>query len=249
MSQLTKKSALVTGASKGIGAAIAKGLAAAGASVIVNYASDREGAEQVVAAITAGGGQAVAVQGDVAKSDDVRQLFLTANGIVGALDILVNNAGVFRFDPIEQATEDEFHRQFNINVLGTFLATREALRYFSPQGGSIINISSVASTNPTPHSSIYAATKGAVDTLTVELARELGDRLIRVNAIAPGGVATEGTASIGVVGSDFEKAMVDKTPLGRFGQPDDIAKVAVFLASDQSAWLTGERLAVSGGWY
>ncbi|TCL04260.1 SDR family NAD(P)-dependent oxidoreductase [Sodalis ligni] len=248
MSQLTDKIAIVTGASKGIGAAIAKSYAAAGASVVVNYASSREGADRVVAEIVANGGKAVAVQGDVAKAADVRQLFLTTKDVFGAPDILVNNAGVFKFDSIEEATEEEFHRQFNINVLGIFLAVQEALKYFGPQGGSIINISSMVSTNPTAGSAIYSATKGAVDTLTVELSRELGPRHIRVNAIAPGGVETEGATTVGVVGSDFEKTLVAQTPLGRFGQPTDIAKVAVFLASDDAAWLTGERIAASGGW-
>ncbi|WP_213993416.1 glucose 1-dehydrogenase [Sodalis sp. dw_96] len=248
MGQLTDKIAIVTGASKGIGAAIAKALAAAGASVVVNYASSREGADRVVADIVANGGKAVAVQGDVAKSADVRQLFLTAKDVFGAPDILVNNAGVFQFDSIEEATEAEFHREFNINVLGTFLAVQEALKYFGPQGGSIINISSVVSTNPTAGSAIYSATKGAIDTLTIELSRELGARHIRVNSIAPGGVETEGATAVGVVGSEFEKTIVAQTPLGRFGQPTDIAKVAVFLASDDAAWLTGERISASGGW-
>ncbi len=248
MSQLTDKIAIVTGASKGIGAAIAKAYAAAGASVVVNYASSREGADRVVAEIVAKGGKAVAVQGDVAKSADVRQLFLTTKEVFGAPDILVNNAGVFKFDSIEEATEAEFHREFNINVLGIFLAVQEALKYFGPQGGSIINISSVVSTNPTAGSAIYSATKGAVDTLTVELSRELGPKHIRVNAIAPGGVETEGATAVGVVGSEFEKMLVAQTPLGRFGQPADIATVAVFLASDDAAWLTGERISASGGW-
>ncbi|XBS70739.1 glucose 1-dehydrogenase [Acerihabitans sp. KWT182] len=249
MSDLTNKIAIVTGASKGIGAGIAKAFAAAGASVVVNYASSQEGADRVVAEILAGGGKAVAIQGDVAKSADVRRLFLSAKEAFGAPDILVNNAGVFQFDAIEEATEAEFHREFNINVLGTFLAVQEALKYFGPQGGSIINISSVVSANPTANTAIYSATKGAIDTLTLALARELGPRQIRVNAIAPGGVATEGVASVGVLGSEFEKAMVAQTPLGRFGQPIDIAKVALFLASDDAAWVTGERIAVSGGWH
>jgi 3-oxoacyl-[acyl-carrier protein] reductase len=248
MSQLTNKIAIVTGASKGIGAAIAKALAAAGASVVVNYASSKEGADRVVSEIVAQGGKAVAVQGDVAKAADVHHLFLTAKETFGAPDILVNNAGVYKFDIIEEATEEEFHRQFNINVLGTFLAIKEALKYFGPQGGSIINISSVVSDNPLPQASIYASTKGAIDTLTVGLSRELGARNIRVNAIAPGGVETEGLTTIGVKGSELEKLMIAQTPLGRLGQPDDIAKVAVFLASDDSAWLTGEKISASGGW-
>lgn len=247
MSQLQGKVAVVTGASKGIGAGIAKSFAAAGASVVVNYASSREDADKVVAAIVAGGGKAIAVQGDVGNAADVRRIFSAAGDAFGTLDILVNNAGVFAFSPIEEVTEAEFHRQFNINVLGTILATQEALKYFNAQGGSVINIGSVISTTPTPGSTIYAATKGAIDTLTVGLSRELAGRGIRVNAIAPGGVATEGVATAGISGSDFEKELIAQTPLGRFGQPDDIAKVALFLASDAAAWLTGERISASGG--
>jgi 3-oxoacyl-[acyl-carrier protein] reductase len=247
-SRLTGKVAIVTGASKGIGAGIAKGLAAAGASVVVNYASSREGADRVVAEIAASGsGRAIAVQGDVAKADDVRHLFAAAKEAFGALDVLVNNAGVFQFDPLEAVTEDEFHREFNINVLGTLLATREALAHFGPAGGSVINISSIASTSSIANSAVYSATKGAVDSITRALAKELGERRIRVNAIAPGGVETEGVHRIGIIGSDFQKEMIAQTPLGRFGQPDDVARVAVFLASDDAAWVTGERLAVSGG--
>ena len=247
MSRLTGKVAIVTGASKGIGASIAKSLAAAGANVVVNYASSREGADRVVAEITGSGGEAVAVHGDVSKADDVRRVFAAAKESFGALDVLVNNAGVFQFDPLEAVTEDEFHREFNINVLGTLLATQEALKHFAPAGGSVINISSVVSTNPVAHSVLYSATKGAVDTITRALAKELGDRRIRVNAIAPGGVETEGVHTLGIIGSEFQKDMIARTPLGRFGQPDDIARVAVFLASDDAAWLTGERLTASGG--
>jgi len=246
-SRLTGKVAVVTGASKGIGASIAKSLAAAGANVVVNYASSREGADQVVAEIAGSGGKAIAVQGDVSKSDDVRRVFAAAKESFGALDVLVNNAGVFRFDALEAVTEDEFHREFNINVLGTLLATQEALKHFSTAGGSVINISSVVSTNPVAGSVVYSATKGAVDTITRALAKELGERNIRVNAIAPGGVETEGVHTLGIIGSDFQKDMIARTPLGRFGQPDDIARVAVFLASDDAAWLTGERLTASGG--
>lgn len=247
MSELKGKVAVVTGASKGIGAGIAKRFGAAGASVVVNYSSSKDGADRVVAEITKSGGNAIAVQGDVSKAGDVKRLFDETKRAFGKLDVLVNNAGVFRFAPLEEVTEDEFHREFNINVLGTLLATREALKHFNG-GGSVINLSSVVSTSPIPNSSVYSATKGAVDTLTVGLSRELGPRNIRVNVIAPGGVDTEGTQEIGVVGSDFEKQMVAQTPLGRFGQPDDIAQVAVFLASDASAWLTGERITASGGW-
>jgi 3-oxoacyl-[acyl-carrier protein] reductase len=248
MSELTGKVAIVTGASKGIGAGIAKGLGAAGAAVVVNYASSKEGADRVVAEIAAKGGKAIAVQGDVSKAADIKRLFAATKRAFGSVEILVNNAGVFEFDPLEAVTENEFHRQFNINVLGTILATQEAVNHFGPDGGSVINISSVASTNPVPNSVIYAATKSAVDSITRGLAKELGARKIRVNAIAPGGVETEGTHRIGVIGSDFQKQMVAATPLGRLGQPDDIARVAVFLASDNAAWLTGERLTASGGY-
>jgi len=246
-SKLAGKVAIVTGASKGIGAGIAKSFAAAGATVVVNYASSREGADRVVADITAKGGKAIAVQGDVSKADDVRRLFAASKEAFGAIDVLVNNAGVFEFAPLEAVTEEEFHREFNTNVLGTLLATQEALKHFRATGGSVINISSIVSTNPVPNSVIYSATKGAVDTITQTLAKELGERKIRVNAIAPGGVETEGVHTLGIIGSDFQKEMVAKTPLGRFGQPDDIARVAVFLASDDAAWMTGERLTVSGG--
>ena len=247
MSDLKGKVALVTGASKGIGAATAKALAEAGAAVVVNYASSREGAERVVAAIKAGGGKAIAVKGDVAKSAEVQNLFDKAKAEFGKIDVLVNNAGIYKFDPIENVTEDEFHRQFNTNVLGTLLATREAVKHFGNNGGSVINITSIASTNAVPTSSVYSATKSALEAVTRVLAAELGPRHIRVNAIAPGGVETEGLHASGVVGSDFEKQMVAGTPLGRLGQPNDIAKVAVFLASDDSGWLTGERLQASGG--
>jgi len=247
MSDLKGKVAVVTGASKGIGAGIAKSLANAGAAVVVNYASSKEGAERVVAEIKAKGGQAIAVKGDVAKSADVKHLFEATRKAFGALDVLVNNAGIYKFQPLDEITEDEFHRQFNTNVLGTILATQEAARHFGPNGGSVINISSVASESPVPTASVYSATKGAVDAATRVLAAELGPRRIRVNVIAPGGVETEGVHSAGIIGSDFEKQIVAGTPLGRFGQPDDIAKVAVFLASDDSAWMTGERLQASGG--
>ena len=247
MSDLKGKVAVVTGASKGIGAGIARSLGAAGAAVAVNYSSSREGAERVVADIKAKGGKAIAVKGDVAKSADVRHLFDETEKAFGRLDVLVNNAGIYQFQPLEDITEDEFHRLFNTNVLGTILATREAVKHFGASGGSVINISSVASEDAVPTASVYSATKGAVDAVTRVLAAELGPRKIRVNAIAPGGVETEGTHAAGVVGSDFEKQMVARTALGRLGQPDDIARVAVFLASDDAAWLTGEQLAASGG--
>ena len=247
MSDLKGKVAIVTGASKGIGAGIAKSLAAAGASVVVNYASSKAGADAVVAQITAKGGKAVAVGGDVSKAADVQKLFAETKKAFGAPDVLVNNAGVFDFEPLEKVTEAEFHRQYNINVLGTVLTIQEAVKHFGPKGGSVINVSSVAGVGATPNSVIYSGTKAAVDSVTRVLANELGSRKIRVNAIAPGGVETEGTYRIGVIGSDFEKQMVAGTPLGRLGQPDDIARVAVFLASDDSSWLTGERITASGG--
>lgn len=248
MSKLNGKVAIVTGASKGIGAGIAKGLAAAGAAVVVNYASSQQGADRVVAEIEDAGGRADAVHGDVSKAADVRRLFEAAKFSFGGVDILVNNAGVFAFEPLEAVTEAEFHREFDTNVLGTILAIREAVNHFGTRGGSVINISSVASINPQPNSLVYAATKGAVDSITLSMSRELGARNIRVNAIAPGGVDTEGLQRIGIVGSEFEKQVIAMTPLGRFGQPDDIARIAVFLASDDASWLTGERITASGGW-
>jgi len=247
MSKLRGKVAIVTGASKGIGAGIAKSLAAEGAAVVVNYSSSKAGADRVVAQITAKGGKAVAVQGDVGKAEDVKRLFEKTKDAFGSLDILVNNAGVYRFEPLEQVTEDEFHREFNTNVLGTILSTREAIKYFGPDGGSVINISSVASTLTPPQSVVYSATKSALDGVTRVLAKELGSRNIRVNSINPGGVETEGTHSSGIVGSDFANQMIARTPLGRFGQPEDIAPIAVFLASPESSWLTGEIITASGG--
>ena len=248
MSELTGKVAVVTGASKGIGAGIAKGLAAAGAAVVVNYASSKEGAERVVAEITGKGGKAIAVHGNVAEAKDVQRLFEEAKKAFGSLDVLVNNAGVFEFSPLEAVTETEFHREFNINVLGTILATREALKYFGPAGGSVINLSSVAGVKAIPNSVVYSATKGAVNAITRVLANELGGRKIRVNAIAPGPVETEGVHELGILGSDFEKQMVAETPLGRIAQPEDIARIAVFLASNSSGWLTGDIVTASGGY-
>jgi 3-oxoacyl-[acyl-carrier protein] reductase len=247
MGKLTGKVAVVTGASKGIGAGIARGLAAEGAAVVVNYASSKAGADKVVADIKGAGGQAVAVKGDVAIAADVKRLFAETKKTFGALDVLVNNAGVYAFGPLEDVTEDEFHREFNTNVLGTLLATREALAHFRPEGGSVINISSVVSEMALPNAVVYSATKGAVDSITRGLSKELAPRKIRVNTIAPGGVETEGTHAGGMIGSDFEKQIVSQTPLGRIGQPDDIARVAVFLASSESSWLTGERISASGG--
>ncbi|MEP7042173.1 MAG: glucose 1-dehydrogenase [Dokdonella sp.] len=247
MSKLAGKVAVVTGASKGIGAGIAKALGAAGAAVVVNYASSREGADRVVTEITGKGGKAIAVQGDVSKAADVQRLFTQAKQAFGTLDVLVNNAGVYRFAPIEEVTEEEFHRQFNTNVLGLLLTTKEAVKHFGANGGSVINIGSTASTLGLPGTAVYTATKGAVDTITHVLSKELGPRKIRVNSINPGGVETEGLHTMGVIGSDFEKHMISQTPLGRLGQPDDIATIAVFLASEDSGWLTGEKLLASGG--
>jgi 3-oxoacyl-[acyl-carrier protein] reductase len=247
MRKLTGKVAIVTGASKGIGAGIAKGLGAAGAAVVVNYASSKTDAERVVAEITRKGGQAIAVQGDVSKAADVQRLFAETQQAFGALDVLVNNAGVYQFDPLEAVTEAEFHREFNTNVLGLLLATQEAVKHFRPEGGSIINIGSVASQATPPQSVVYSATKGAVDAITRVLAKELGDRKIRVNSINPGGVETEGVHRAGITGSDFEKQIIAGTPLGRLGQPEDIAPIAVFLASEDAGWLTGETLVASGG--
>jgi 3-oxoacyl-[acyl-carrier protein] reductase len=248
MDKLKSKVAVVTGASKGIGAGIAKALAAEGATVVVNYASSRDAAERVVAEIAGKGGKAIAVQGDMSKASDVQRLFAEAKRAFGKVDVLVNNAGVYQFDPIESVTEGEFHREFNTNVLGAILAIQEGVKHFGPDGGSVINISSVASMNAMPNTVVYSSTKSALDSVTRVLAAELGPRKIRVNSINPGLVETEGTHKIGVVGSDFEKQMVAQTPLGRFAQPDDIAQVAVFLASADSGWLTGERIAASGGY-
>ena len=247
MSKLTGKVALVTGASKGIGARIAHELGAAGASVAVNYATSKEGADRVVEGITKEGGKAIAVQGDVSKSADIVRLFEETKKAFGTLDVLVNNAGVYNFTPIEAVTEEEFHRQFNTNVLGLILATKEAVKHFGREGGRIINIGSTVTATAPPTSVIYTATKGAVDAVTHVLAKELGPRNIRVNSINPGGVETEGTHSFGMIGSDFEKQLVAQTPLGRLGQPTDIAPIAVFLASSDSGWLTGETLLASGG--
>ena len=247
MSKLTGKVAVVTGASKGIGAGIAKSLAAAGASVVVNYASSKEGADKVVADITSKGGKAIAVQGDVAKSADVTRIFAESHKAFGKLDVLVNNAGVYEMTPLEAVTEESFHRQFNTNVLGLILATKEAVKYFGDNGGSVINIGSVVSRITPPNSAVYTGTKGAVDAITGVLSRELGPKKIRVNALNPGLIETEGTHTAGFVGSDFEKELVKTTPLGRVGQPHDIATIAVFLASDDAGWLTGQELLAGGG--
>ncbi|MEF9930208.1 MAG: glucose 1-dehydrogenase [Massilia sp.] len=242
--KLTNKIAVVTGASSGIGAGIARAFGAEGATVIVNYASSKEGADAVVASIEAAGGKAVALQADMSKAADVAGLFERVKADYGTLDILVNNAGVAVFEMVAEMTEDAFHKQFNVNVLGYFLAIREALKVFK-DGGSIINISSILSTDPYLASSVYAATKGAVDTLTFALARELGPRGIRVNAILPGHTNTPATA--GNFDGDFGKMLIAGTPLGRFGEPEDIAPVAVFLASGDAHWVTGESLRAAGG--
>jgi 3-oxoacyl-[acyl-carrier protein] reductase len=247
MNRLTGKTAVVTGASKGIGAGIAKGLAAEGAAVVINYASSKDGADRVVADIKAKGGKAIAVQGNVAKPADVEKIFAETKQAFGRLDILVNNAGVYNLLPLEEVTEEDFHRHFNINVLGLLLATQGAAKLFGDEGGSVINIGSVASDLNAPNSVVYTATKGAVDAVTRVLAKELGPRKIRVNSINPGVIETEGTHAAGVIGSDFEKQSVALTPLGRTGRPDDIAPVAAFLASDESRWVTGDTLVVSGG--
>ena len=246
MSKLTGKVAVVTGASKGIGAAIARRLAADGASVVVNYTSSKAGAETVVAAITKAGGKAVAVGGDVTKKAEAEGIIDAAIKSYGRLDILVNNSGVYDFKPLEEITEEHFHRIFNVNVLGLLLTTQAAAKHLG-EGASIINIGSVVSRITPPNSSVYTGTKGAVDAITGVLARELGPRKIRVNALNPGLVATEGTTSAGFLDSDLEKHTIAQTPLGRTGQPDDIASVAAFLASDDSRWLTGEKLLAGGG--
>jgi len=248
MNSLKGKVAIVTGASKGIGAAIATALAEAGAKVAVNYASDKAGADRVVAAIAAKGGEAVAIRADMSKAEEIQRLFEEAKRALGAPSVLVNNAGVFEFAPIENMTEAAFHRHFDVNVLGVMLAVQQAIKHFPAAGGSIVNISSIASKSPVPNSALYASTKGAVDTLTLALAKELGARKIRVNSVAPGYTDTEGNRRLGFAGSAAGEATVAATPLGpRFGLPEEIAPAVVFLASDDAAWLTGERLNASGG--
>ena len=247
MSNLKGKVAIVTGASKGIGAQVARDLAAAGAAVVVNYAGSRAGAESVVADITAAGGKAIAVQADVAQAADVQRLVAEAIKAFGAPDILVNNAGVYEFAPLEAITVEHFHRQFDINVLGLLLVTQEVARHIGAKGGSIINISSVVSRLTLPGSSVYAGTKAAVDLITRVLATELGPRRIRVNSVNPGVVETEGARAQGIIGSDFEKQAIARTPLGRIGQPQDVAKIVVFLASEDSGWVSGDTILASGG--
>ena len=245
--RLEGKVAVVTGASKGIGASIARHLADEGAAVVVNYSSGKEGAERVVAEIVGKKGKAIAVQANVARQADIQRLFSETKKAFGRLDVLVNNAGIYEMLPLEGITEDHFHKQFNLNVLGLILALQEAVRHFGSAGGSIVNISSIVSTLAPPNASVYSATKAAVDAVTRSLAKELGPRKIRVNSINPGMVETEGTHSAGIIESDFRKQTEAVTPLGRIGQPQDIAPAAVFLASPDSAWITGETLYITGG--
>ena len=247
MAKLANQVAVVTGASKGIGAGIAKALAADGAAVVVSYLSSKEGAERVVREITAGGGKAIAVQGDVSKQADITRLFEETRKAYGRLDILVNNAGIYQFAPLDSITEELFHSQFNLNVLGLLLTTKEALKLFGPEGGSIINVGSGASTILPPNTSVYSATKASVDAITAVLAKELGPRKIRVNSINPGMIETEGVHSAGLIEGDFRKWIESQSPLGRIGQTDDISPTAVYLASADSKYLTGETLRVTGG--
>lgn len=246
--KLDGKVAIVTGASKGIGAGIAKRLASEGTSVVVNYSSSKEGADRIVDEITKQGGKAIAVRANVANKAEIERLFAETKKAFGRLDILVNNAGIYEFLPLEQVTEQHFHRHFDINVLGLLLAIQEATKYFGPEGGSVINISSSASSSAPAGASVYSATKAAVDTITKSLALELGPRRIRVNAINPGMVETEGLREGGFVGSDFQKLFESKSALGRIGQPDDVAPAAVFLASSDAGWITGETLTIAGGY-
>ena len=245
--KLSGKIAIVTGASKRIGASIAKHLADQGATVVVNYASSKAGADKVVAEITSAGGKAIAVQADIAKKPDIDRLFAETKKAFGRLDILVNNAGIFEFAPLEGVTEAHFHKQFDLNVLGLILTAQKAVEYFDSTGGSIINVSSGAGINPPPGASVYSATKAAVDAVTKSLSKELGPRNIRVNSLNPGMVETEGVHTAGFLGTDFHKQIIAQTPLGRIAQPQDIAKVAVFLASADSGWISGETLLVAGG--
>jgi len=247
--KLTGKVAVVTGASKGIGASIAKHLAAEGAAVVVNYASSRAGADRVVAEIAKSGGRAVAVQGDVSKKNEIDRLFAETKKAFGKVDVLVNNAGIYEFLPVEGITEEHFHKQFNLNVLGLLLTTQEAVKHFGPDGGNVVNISSVVSTLGVPGAAVYSGTKGAVDAITRSLAKELGPRKIRVNAINPGMNETEGFQSSGIAESDMRKQIEAQTPLGRIGQPQDIATAAVFFASSDSGWLTGSSVTVAGGYH
>jgi len=246
--KLAGKVAVVTGASKGIGAAIAKHLAAEGASVVVNYASSKVGADKVVSEITSVGGKAVAVQGDVARKADIERLFAETKKAFGRLDVLVNNAGIYEFAPLENVTEEHFHKHFNLNVLALILASQAAAKLFDAAGGNIVNLSSIASTLAMPNAAVYSGSKAAVDAITRSLAAELGPRKIRVNAVRPGMVETEGTHSAGIAESDMRKQVEAQTPLGRIGQPQDIASAVVFLVSGDSSWITGETFVISGGY-
>lgn len=245
--KLSGKLAVVTGASKGIGAEIAKQLAMEGASVVIDYATSKTGADKVVSEIEKAGGKAIAIQANVSEPKEIQKLFAQAKKAYGHLDILVNNAGIYKFSPLEEVTPEQFHSMFNLNVLGLILSCQEAIKYFGEKGGSIINIGSVAGTAGLPHTSVYSATKAAVDAVTKTLGHELGSRQIRVNSINPGMVETEGFHSTGIAESDFRKTMESAIPLGRIGQPKDIAPAVVFLASDDSGWITGETLYISGG--
>jgi len=245
--KLTGKVAVVTGASKGIGAAIAKQLASEGAAVVVNYSSSKESADQVVAEIAGKKGKAIAVQANVSKPTEIERLFAETRKAFGRLDILVNNAGIYEFAPLEGITEENFHKHFNLNVLGLVLASREAAKYFGPEGGSIVNISSIASTRGLPNTAVYTGTKGAVDAVTRTLATELGPRNIRVNAINPGMVETEGLDAAGFANGDVRKQIAAQTPLGRIGKVEDIAPAATFFASPDASWITGETLVIAGG--
>jgi 3-oxoacyl-[acyl-carrier protein] reductase len=247
MSKLTGKVAVVTGASKGIGASIAEHFGAAGASVVVNYSSSKAGADAVVAKITAKGGKAIAVQGDVSKQEDITRLFAETKKAYGKLDVLVNNAGIYDFKPLEDITAEHFHKQFNLNVLGLLLTTQEAVKLIGPEGGSIINISSIVGQMPAATGSVYSATKAAVDSLAASLSQELGPKKIRVNSLNPGMVETEGLHAVGFAGSDYQKHIEATTPLGRIAQPEDIATAAVFFASDDAGWVTGQTLMLAGG--
>jgi len=247
MSKLTGKVAVVTGASKGIGASIAEHLAAEGAAVVVNYATSKTGADEVVRRITAKGGKAIAVQGDVSKPSDISRLFAETKAAYGKLDILVNNAGVYEFQPLETLTPEHFHRLFNLNVLGLLLTTQEGVKLMNGDGGSVINIGSLAGATPFPTASVYSATKAAVDAITVALSKELGPRRIRVNSLNPGMVETEGVHTAGFYESDFRKQLEATTPLGRIGQPEDIARAAVFFASEDAGWVNGQSVLLAGG--
>jgi 3-oxoacyl-[acyl-carrier protein] reductase len=247
MNRLSGKVAVVTGASKGIGAAIAEHLAAEGASVVVNYASSKTGADAVVTRINKKGGKAVAIQADISKPNDINRLFAQTKAAYGKLDVLVNNAGTYEFSPLESITTDHFHKQFNLNVLGLLLTTQEAVKLIGPAGGSIINISSIVGPMPLPNAAVYSATKAAVDAVTIALSKELGPKKIRVNSLNPGMVETEGLHAVGFAESDFRKTVESQTPLGRIGQPEDIARAAVFFASDDAGWVTGQTLILAGG--